>query len=368
MKDKIYFPNLNGLRFIAAFMVIFSHLELNKSYLGIANFFQEIKHLGRLGVSLFFVLSGFLITFLLLKEKERNSTISYRNFYIRRILRIWPLYYFIVILSLFVLPYFSFFDIANFQIDLKNPFEYLKVILLFVFFLPNLLIQIKLIPFATQTWSIGTEEQFYLIWPWVINNAKKLKLLFIVLIIGYNVILYLIEMNFFQNLPYSNIIKGFMQLFQLDALTIGALAAYLLYIKHSVLKFFAYTPLFVISIVSTITIIVFNVEISFGNSVLYAFHFGVIILSLVYNPKLKNLLENRVFNYLGKISYGLYMYHQILIVFTINVLLKLNIINNYLIYILSIILTIIISAISYRYFETPFLNKKRTLSIFNNEK
>ncbi|MEN2400352.1 acyltransferase [Flavobacterium sp. MC2016-06] len=368
MKDKIYFPNLNGVRFIAAFMVIFSHIELNKSYFKIQHHFQDVKHLGRLGVLLFFVLSGFLITFLLLMEKEKRATILYIDFYRRRILRIWPLYYFIVIVSLFVLPFFDLFHIPKFNLDITSSFEYFKVILLFVFFLPNLLIQIKLVPFATQTWSIGTEEQFYLIWPWIINYFTKLVRLFIILIIGYNILLYLIGMNFFQNIPYSSLIKGFINAFQLDALTIGALAAYLLYSKHQVLRFFAFTPLFIISIISIISLIVFNINISFGNSVLYALHFGIIILCLVYNPKLKSLLENRVFNYLGKISYGLYMYHQILIVASINILLKFNIANNYLIYILSIFLTIIISAISYRCLETPFLNKKRTLSIFNNEK
>ncbi|WP_432222978.1 acyltransferase family protein [Flavobacterium sp. TMP13] len=300
MKDKIYFPNLNGLRFIAAFMVIFSHLELNKPYFGMPNYFREVKHLGKLGVSLFFVLSGFLITFLLLMEKENGSKILYRSFYMRRILRIWPLYYFIVILSLFVLPYFELFNITNFKMNLVNPFEYLKVILLFLLFLPNLLIQIKLVPFATQTWSIGTEEQFYLIWPWIINNGKRLKLLFIALIIGYNLISYLVEIKDFQNLPYFNMIKGFVHLLQLDVLTIGALAAYLLYSKHKILFFFANTPLFIFSIISTILIIALNVKLIFGNSVLYGFHFAVIILCLIHNPKLKNLLENRFFNYLGK--------------------------------------------------------------------
>ncbi|MDX6190087.1 MULTISPECIES: acyltransferase family protein [Flavobacterium] len=368
MKDKIYFPNLNGLRSIAAFMVIFSHLELNKGLFGISNHFQEIKHIGKLGVSLFFVLSGFLITFLLLMEKGKYATVAYKKFYTRRILRIWPLYFVIVILSLGVLPFFDLFQIPGMRIDLKNSFEYLIVILLFVFFLPNLLIQIKIIPFAAQTWSIGTEEQFYLIWPWIINNVRRLSLLFIFLIFGYNALLYLIDMTFLQSVPYSNLIIGFIYSFQLDALTIGAMLAYLMYSKHPVIRFFTYTPLFIIVSISTIVLITLNFENHYVSRCLYPLLFGMLILCLVYNPQLKKILENRILNYLGKISYGLYMYHQIVIVLVLNILFKLDIVEDWLIYILSIILTIIISGISYRYIETPFLNKKKALSVFNNEK
>ena len=90
---KIYFPNLNGLRFIAAFMVIVHHVEQFKSLFGLENVFHEspfISIVGKLGVVLFFVLSGFLITYLLLVEEEVTGTISIKSFYIRRFLRIWP--------------------------------------------------------------------------------------------------------------------------------------------------------------------------------------------------------------------------------------------------------------------------------------
>src|SRR4051812_19584104 len=92
----VYFPGLYGLRFFAAMMVIVSHIELFKGYHGFANGYASnlaIYELGRMGVTLFFVLSGFLISYLLLVEKETTGTISIGRFYIRRILRIWPLYY-----------------------------------------------------------------------------------------------------------------------------------------------------------------------------------------------------------------------------------------------------------------------------------
>ena len=97
---KVYFPNINGLRFIAALLVIIHHTEQIKDILGLSNYWSTpiIRSIGGLGVLLFFVLSGFLITFLLLDEESTTGTISIKKFYIRRILRIWPLYYLILIL------------------------------------------------------------------------------------------------------------------------------------------------------------------------------------------------------------------------------------------------------------------------------
>src|SRR6267378_8187081 len=95
-KASVYFPGLHGLRFFAAMMVVFSHIELMKDYHGYPNLYASnlaVYESGRLGVTLFFVLSGFLISYLLLKEKEVSGSIAIRKFYGRRILRIWPLYF-----------------------------------------------------------------------------------------------------------------------------------------------------------------------------------------------------------------------------------------------------------------------------------
>ncbi|WP_353722966.1 acyltransferase family protein [Dyadobacter sp. 676] len=77
-KKKRYFPNLNGIRAIAASLVVFHHLEQAKHALGITNVYDMpiIQHAGRLGVGLFFVLSGFLITYLLLEERGRFGNVD----------------------------------------------------------------------------------------------------------------------------------------------------------------------------------------------------------------------------------------------------------------------------------------------------
>src|SRR5579863_4301730 len=106
-KQQQYLPNLDGLRFLGAFILIILHVEGIKATMGaektgvIYHFFHE----GNLFVSLFFVLSGFLITYLLLHEKQNTSKINFKKFYTRRILKIWPLYFFIGLVGYFILPY-----------------------------------------------------------------------------------------------------------------------------------------------------------------------------------------------------------------------------------------------------------------------
>ena len=90
----------------------------------------------------------------------------------------------------------------------------------------------------------------------------------------------------------------------------------------------------------------------------YAFLFGIIILNFAANDKIKISLENSILNYLGKISYGLYMYHPICIIISLNLAIYLNFTTNWLLYPLSLILTIFIAAISYKYYESVFLRLK----------
>jgi peptidoglycan/LPS O-acetylase OafA/YrhL len=126
-KAKVYFPGLHGLRFFAAMMVVFSHVELMKDYHGYPNLYASnlaVYESGRMGVTLFFVLSGFLISYLLLTEKKITGSISVKKFYGRRILRIWPLYYLLVILTFIVLPRIGFFAVPNYSAAMPTYFWY----------------------------------------------------------------------------------------------------------------------------------------------------------------------------------------------------------------------------------------------------
>ena len=105
MNDTFHLKGLNGLRAIASITVVIGHIELIKNNNKLDNYLSAIENWGSLGVNLFFVLSGFLITTLLLREKKAEQTINLKNFYIRRILRIWPLYFIILLLSAAIFNY-----------------------------------------------------------------------------------------------------------------------------------------------------------------------------------------------------------------------------------------------------------------------
>ncbi|MGN7808401.1 acyltransferase family protein [Flavobacterium johnsoniae] len=357
-KSSGYFPNLNGVRFIAALIVIISHIELNKSYFEYSNSFQAIKFLGKLGVSLFFVLSGFLITFLLLKEKKDYKKINLKFFYFRRILRIWPLYFLVVIMSLFILPNFEIFNIPNLKLEYTSSIEFVKVLVLLMFFLPNVLIIIKLIPFATQTWSIGTEEQFYLIWPLLISKTDHLKRYFLGIILFYNLVLIFMYNSSFDHIVYIKLIRGYIETIQLDSLTFGALGGYFLFHKNKIIDVIINNYIFCLSILLMIISLFFDPYIIYFKTSLNAVFFIIIILNLVQNKDIAGLLENRFFFKLGEISYGLYMYHQIVIVFFINCFIRLNFFSNSMLYIFTFAGTILVSHLSYKFFEKPFILKK----------
>jgi peptidoglycan/LPS O-acetylase OafA/YrhL len=94
-------PNLDPLRFVLASLVVFYHVPAVSATVGVAHWDAlPVLHRGTPAVFVFFVLSGFLITYLLLREKTRTGTVSIRKFYVRRLLRIWPVYYLVLFFGL----------------------------------------------------------------------------------------------------------------------------------------------------------------------------------------------------------------------------------------------------------------------------
>lgn len=361
---KIYFPNLNGLRFIAAFMVIIHHVEQFLSIFGFNNLWnnQVIHAIGSLGVDLFFVLSGFLITYLLLVEEAKTKTISIKDFYIRRILRIWPLYYLIVLLALFILPNIEMFQIQLYsQKFLEN---YNLSIVLLLFFLPNLLLfghGIN-VPFASQCWSVGVEEQFYLLWPFLMKFFKnKLILLFSVLLFYLSLRLFgfkIIRKYFFWNHEMELIERYFIS-FRIHCMAIGALFSYFLFHKSKLLKFLLNRYVYIFALFILIMFIGFNIQIPLLFEVLFA----TIILNLASSEKKGLFLENNLMNFLGKISYGLYMYHAVAIVFSIKLFQYFGWLNYHLILLFFVIvLTILIATLSYYSMEIRFIKLKNNFS------
>ena len=362
---RVYFPNLNGLRFIAAFLVIIHHVEQIKSEYGLANHWRSrfVQIIGDQGVVLFFVLSGFLITYLLLEEEKQTGTIKVRDFYVRRILRIWPLYFFIGFLALAVLPQIPMFILPGYELD----FIYRNLqgkIVLYLLFLPNLMPYVTgFIPYASQTWSIGTEEQFYLMWPLLMKNIKRHRIaLMMTIIFGYILVARALWSSHTDFLPFKYAINGFWSLFNIDCMAIGGFLAILLHTQSRYLKIVRNNWIFFAALLLVSYMLSQGVTIQHVYKETYAVLFGIIILNFAANPAIPFHLEFGMLKYLGKISYGLYMYHPIGIVLGVNLAMLIGFTTNLVIYPLSVGFAVLIAGLSYKYFESFFLKFKLNFS------
>jgi peptidoglycan/LPS O-acetylase OafA/YrhL len=360
-QGRVYFPNLDGLRFIAALLVIIHHVEQLKSIYGIPNHWNSpfVQIIGEQGVVLFFVLSGFLITYLLLEEEKTTGTIKVKNFYLRRILRIWPLYFLLVFIALAILPQIPMFVLPGF--DHEYVYRHLlRKVLLFLFFLPNLVSPLAgIVPFAAQTWSIGTEEQFYLAWPVVMKHVRKHRIALMLLIIfGYIFVARALYSSRTDFLPFKEYINTFWLVFNIDCMAIGGFFALLLHSRHKLLKYFNNNWIFYTSLVIVSYMLSRGISIQHLYKESYALFFGLLILNFAANPNIHVSLETGFLKYLGKISYGLYMYHPIGIAIVLTILRSTGWFSDYVIYPLSLALSIGIAGFSYQYFESFFLKLK----------
>lgn len=359
----IFLPGLNGIRAIAAIGVMLSHANaaissLNKkwSLFGLDNE-NNVKGwvLAEHGVTMFFVLSGFLITFLLLNEKERMNTINVKSFYMRRVLRIWPLYYLYFFLNLFLIWF------------LGNKFEFTTVSF-YLFFAAN-------IPFIFNNallnldhfWSIGVEEQFYLFWPWIFKKIEK-KLVAILIIIALLLAFFRIFIWYYK--PFS-IIALFSVVNRFDCMILGGLVAIFYFKKNH----------YFMSIVNNkwsqffallVFLLLFVNKFWFLNSIIEIFIVAIATAIIIIGQiETKNRLvnfNNWVMDYLGKLSYGIYVIHPLIIFMVVGFIkLEKEININPLFYFLAIVLiTIGIAHFSYKYFEYPFLKLKNKYSIIKS--
>jgi peptidoglycan/LPS O-acetylase OafA/YrhL len=360
---KVFFKNLNSLRFIAASLVVVHHIEQYKGFNGLSNnFFPAGAHpviqlFGKLGVNIFFVLSGFLITSLLVIEKERFQRISIGKFYMRRVLRIWPLYFLIALLSFFVWPHVPALHISQ----MPDPYTHFwPNILLIFFFLPNVQLQLfRAIPYEAQAWSIGVEEQFYLVWPFMMNftkNKDKFKRLVIWLLAAYIFIklaFYLIPLITGRFEILDNLDFYLSNIFQIDCMMIGALFG-LFNFDEKMKKLLTGKLLQVTAYVLAIGFLAMGYTFGYFYWEVYGLLFGIIIINLVNTETSIINMEYKWLNYLGKISYSMYMFHVLMI----NVVIRFFTHNPYIIYPLVFLFTIIIATLSYEFFEKRFLHFK----------
>ncbi len=357
---KIQFPGLNGLRFIAALLVIIDHTELFKSYLGMPTLWANSysAYLGAFGVSIFFVLSGFLITYLLLEE-QKEGPIQIKHFYLRRILRIWPLYYLLIFLGFFVAPHLDFLQVPHYSTGMSEFFERF---LLFTGLAANVaFVYFPTVAYANILWSVAVEEQFYLFWPHVIKLKRNLFWIMLLLLIGYLALKFYAG-NLDRQLELLVIRTRF------SAMILGGIGAYLVFTKHALIRYLYSWVTQLLLLLVFVLLLLDRVDFKslelFQDEFLSLIVCGL-ILNIATNPNSILKLEYPLLNYFGKISYGLYVYHLFAVVIVLKVMSTVLPFQDWSLWIsysvnlgLILLLTTGISHLSYRYFESYFLRKK----------
>lgn len=355
-------PSLNALRFFAFFYVFLLHIPgfEGNQFLG-----KTILAGNASGVDFFFTLSGFLITYLLFNEKLANANINGRKYFLRRSLRIWPLYFLAVGIAYFNNYITQIFHMGNADGYVPNP-------LFSVTFLENYqMIRYNNFPNGAPLrifWSLCVEEHFYFIWflLFTLVSLKNLYQSFIVLwIIG---IAYRIGFHvLFPDKMYDDIDV----ISKMDFFCAGGFSGLLIASNFDRIKtFFIKTPIYLRYIGVFIFVFLFYSNRIFPGlpfRYIYAPALSAILYSLlllvVTTTKWVNFKETSVFSRLGKISYGLYVFHTLVIV-TLLFLFKLSGINTdtflmtSLFAFVALSLSVVISALSYRFFEKPFLQLK----------
>lgn len=382
----VSFPNLDGLRFIAFFLVFLAHgfQEIESRFDEGSILRKALFDLGGVGVSFFFVLSGFLISFLILAEIENRGKVNVGAFYVRRTLRIWPLYYAVLGYAFVITPLLVTFNNWLKSDGIGGTSE--KIILLltgliayqgagewvwYATFLSNFevmrLLQINSGSMLTDiTWSIAIEEQFYLSWPlWFRFVSKKFYLyIFLFIILG---------SAMFRAFNADNpSILYFHTFAVISDMAIGGLAAYLAMKRTGFTEFFARLPKAAIVVVYFVgaSLILFdkwlfvNAPLIVLQRIVFASFFAFIVMEQNYaRHSVVKMSAFRTISRLGIYTYGLYLLHPIGIkiverlvqIFRFNESsLDISIVGGAV----ALALTILFAVTSYHLFEKPFLSLK----------
>jgi len=363
------FENLDGIRFFGALIVFLFHcVTLHREIWG--HFFEskalqpfiKVLSLGHLGVNLFFVLSGFLLTSLMLQEIDRNGRINVVHFLMRRTLRLWPLYFVIVLFGFFLFPH------------LPYGFETVHELWRYLVFFSNIdeiiLGMHDRINFLTATWSISVEEQFYLGWAvllLIFTFRKRISFVIFFTLILIGTLIFRILYQHDERTVYFHTFSV------ISDFAVGGFGALLI---HSG-KFEPYIASWkkgfqAIVYIGIIGVVVGSEKLLTGN-VLFLQRFVIsiafLLFILIQVSAISVFLPFDKFKFLreaGKRTYGFYLFHCISLFYCSELVKQYELTESiwyFLFYIVCAFgITTLMAFLSYRYFEEPILKLKRHFS------
>lgn len=337
-----YFSSLDGIRALAILAVVWHHTTQPVAWLpGTSR--------GFLGVDIFFVLSGYLIVMKLLRERDRSGDISLRNFYMRRTLRIFPIYYTL----LFVLAILFFIVARNNSMaaDFRARFPY------YITYTSNLIHDTSILAI---TWSLAAEEQFYIVWPPIEKFLRRFTLPVIAVLIFIN-----------QLVNYRVILAqyhGSLEILQstFTPILFGVALAHILHSEAGYNKMARVlgdkwaAPLLAVGLIVICNIPRLGTDISGTTRLVMQLAMVLLLAACVIREDhwLEPLFRNKVLVRLSAISYGMYLYHMLVRHVAGAVLSRLGLQVPFDLFVITLIGTIIVAELSFRYYEKPFMRLK----------
>ena len=349
--DKNYIPSLDGWRAVAIMMVILGHFMLKLEQGSVIHTILKLTAIGILGVKIFFVLSGFLITTLLIKEKIKYGRLDLKNFFIRRALRIIPVLY-LYIIVVFLVNHFS-----SLNLSLSNFVGPLLYINNFNFLSGTWI--------TGHTWSLAVEEQFYLIWPFIFRYIKNSLLICLIIIL---------VIPFFKIVQYTNpqIENYILAPFFVPASSIfsGALVSLLCFNPNAISKLIIIKNFnfiaFIFAIIVIYSIYYLSIKGLYGTLLLplgniltdFSICYMILFSILRKDHFIFRILNSKILIQIGVISYSLYIWQQLFIIPKGNY----PVLEQYLYSPLNLLLVFVTGFLSYHFFEKPFLKLKKKFS------
>jgi peptidoglycan/LPS O-acetylase OafA/YrhL len=366
MIKREHFQSIDALRFFAFLKVYLLHIPLDAKFPN----FSLIKSGGGIGVSFFFVLSGFLISYLLFLEKANANRIDLLNFYKRRAFRIWPLFFLMVLLA-FLLPFDLKQDLGLHMVGGGYNFDWRFS---FTFLENYKMIAMDQFPKSTPLsvfWSLCIEEHFYIVWGilfFFLSSKNVFRMLLFSVVIAW-------ISRAYESYYTTNLIIETNDLFtNLDYFSCGGILAYVfVFYKvklNSVLQKIGKWKLKLGLLVLVLLLILHNqlipepTEFSFIFKPTFIAVVFTLIICLFISAESGIVIKSKWLNYLGVRSYGLYVFHIIAIHMLYQYCLlhhiKIDTSLSLIIFMLiSFSTTVLVAMFSYRFFEKPILSLRR---------
>ena len=342
LKDHV--PELDGLRGIAVLAVVFYHCEARLRYAPV----HRIVEWGWAGVNLFFVLSGFLITGIILDS--RDDPHFFRNFYARRSLRIWPVYVLLLLLVFTLVPltFSGFWSAVDQTRHAPWPYLVLFVQNLFVLSLPGTI---------GPTWSLAIEEQFYVAWAPLARFVRNQQLMIALVLV--------IVASPFLRAANHGALTPTHTLIHLDGLAFGSLIAVALRSVRWTRTVFQKIGVGAIAVSVPVLGYLLYVGSAFSDSFLALLFAGGLLLAITTSGERRfynRALTSAPLRFYGRISYGLYMIH--ILVFTLigafdEKMLRYGNAGDYTVVAVRITLATLVALAMWHGFERPILRLKR---------